>query len=226
MASARADNLLAIPPELIPDYDTIVVHADAPLRSIYCERQARLLTGTLHDSWAGPHRGGDFLAFAGVGLYYALREPPLVPDVTVCQGLRLGDLVEKCNNSYFLWEHGIRPDVVIEIVADARGGELAHKRERCQLIGATYYVVWDPFRILGDQRLHAFALHATGYQVTGPAFPSIGLGVSEWHGLVEGAEERWLRWSNLDGRLIPTAAERADRLAEKLRSLGVDPDAP
>ena len=68
---------------------------------------------------------------------------------------------------------------------------------------------------------------------------TIGLGLTLWEGFYEEEVTRqWLRWCDSQGQVLPTGAEgkaieqqradaeqqRADRLAEKLRQLGVDPD--
>jgi Uma2 family endonuclease len=67
----------------------------------------------------------------------------------------------------------------------------------------------------------------------------VGLGLALWEGQFEEEVTRlWLRWCDRDGQVIPTGAEgqelarqaqeierqRADRLAQRLRELGVDPD--
>ena len=67
----------------------------------------------------------------------------------------------------------------------------------------------------------------------------VGLGLTLWEGPFEEDVSRlWLRWCDAEGQVIPTGAEgqemerqradaeqqRADRLAERLRALGVDPD--
>ncbi|BAZ80586.1 hypothetical protein NIES73_18470 [Sphaerospermopsis kisseleviana NIES-73] len=56
------------------------------------------------------------------------------------------------------------------------------------------------------------------------------MGLGLWQGNYQNTEGLWLRWYNNNGWL-PTLAEkaeserqRADKLAEKLRSLGIDPD--
>ncbi len=69
---------------------------------------------------------------------------------------------------------------------------------------------------------------------------TVNLGLMLWEGEFEEAVTRlWLRWCDQNGQPIPTGAEgqarerqraeaerqRAERLAAKLRSLGVDPDA-
>jgi Uma2 family endonuclease len=67
----------------------------------------------------------------------------------------------------------------------------------------------------------------------------IGLGLTLWQGQFEEAVTRlWLRWCDRDGRVIATGAEgqqmerqradseqqRANRLAERLRAMGINPD--
>ena len=68
---------------------------------------------------------------------------------------------------------------------------------------------------------------------------TIGLGLTLWEGAFEEPVPRlWLRWCDQSGQVIPTGAEgqaaerqraeaerqRADRLAAKLRELGINPD--
>jgi hypothetical protein len=52
-----------------------------------------------------------------------------------------------------------------------------------------------------------------------------------WDGEYEGVKAVWLRWCDQEGNVIPTGAElaeaeraRAERLAARLRALGIDPD--
>lgn len=54
---------------------------------------------------------------------------------------------------------------------------------------------------------------------------TVGLGLTLWEGCFEEEVSRlWLRWCDREGQIIPTGAERADRLAERLRALGIDPE--
>jgi hypothetical protein len=62
--------------------------------------------------------------------------------------------------------------------------------------------------------------------------PEVGLGLTIWHGTYEGKDTEWLRWCDKQGQVIPTGAERAEKLAERaeklaaqLRALGVEPSA-
>jgi hypothetical protein len=52
-----------------------------------------------------------------------------------------------------------------------------------------------------------------------------------WFGNYKGCDRHWLRWYDTSGNWIPTteererqALERADRLAQRLRELGINPD--
>ena len=70
-----------------------------------------------------------------------------------------------------------------------------------------------------------------GIRRTDTRLPNVGLGVTLWQSVFEGWHDTWLRWCDQGGEVIPTGAERAaierqraERLAEKLRELGVDPD--
>jgi hypothetical protein len=121
--------MIDLPPELIPNLDELVLEDDTPLDNIFTARQERLLTEPLDVSWAGPGEGRPFLALANVGLFYMLHEPPLVPDAMLAVDVRVGDdLSRRENRSYFTWQLGKSPDVVVEIVSDRRGGEEANQR--------------------------------------------------------------------------------------------------
>ncbi len=64
------------------------------------------------------------------------------------------------------------------------------------------------------------------------------MGLTLWQGEFEGRQDVWLRWCYQDGTLLATgderakvaeqrasvAEQRAAQLAERLRSLGIDPD--
>jgi hypothetical protein len=55
--------------------------------------------------------------------------------------------------------------------------------------------------------------------------PTLGVELGIWRGSYCGYELPWMRWWTPEGVLLPTAEERAERLAAKLRELGVDPTA-
>ena len=139
---------------------------------------------------------------------------------------------------YFVWQFGKLPEVVVEIVSNREGGELGERFQRYRRMRVSYYVGYDPFHALGEPVLRSFATRGDGYvPVERPWFESIRLGLIEWDGVFEGLQGRWLRWCTLDRRVVSTGAERAEsaearagiaearaeRLAARLRELGVDP---
>jgi len=225
-------------PTLREDEEKLVTEDDTPVDNILSEKQMRLLTEALYASWGGPPPGADgerrpFVAFANVGLYLALTQPPLVPDVLVSVDVEQPqDFREKRDRVYFVWRFGKLPDLVVEIVSNKVGGELSTKRDRYAAIGIPLYAVFDPFHLLGTDTLLTFELHGGTYEPTPrPFFPTLGIGLTLWNGTFEQVEREWLRWCDAGGNALPTGVEqaqaeklRAERLAAKLRALGIDPD--
>ncbi len=152
----------------------------------------------------------------------------------------------KRNRSYFVWEFGKVPEVVIEVVSNTVGNETGSKLADYARIRVPYYVIFDPQGLVQATPLCVFELQAGRYTRRADGqMPETGLGLVLWKGLFEGSPAEWLRFCDDQGALIPTGAERAeaegrradaerlraeaerlraDRLAARLRSLGLDPD--
>jgi hypothetical protein len=126
--------------------------------------------------------------------------------------VRVGDdLSRRENRSYFTWQLGKSPDVVIEIVSDRRGGEEDYKLRRYAHIKVTYYVIFDPENHLNHGVLRSFELRRGTYEPLAEHwFPGINLGLTLWEGAYAGHTARWLRWRDSNGRVIPTGQERAE----------------
>ncbi len=202
--------------DIEPDVSSIVTEDDTPVDNLFSEKQQRLLTEALYASWAGPPPGEDgaprpFLATANVGLFASPKQPPLVPDAMVSVDVQAHpDLWAKQHRSYFVWEFGKPPEVVIEVVSNREGDELGAKRRRYASMRVWLYVVWDPERVLSDERLRCFELRGQFYTETRETwFAELGIGLKLWAGSYEGVEAEWLRWCDAQGRVLPTGAERA-----------------
>ncbi len=231
----------------VPDVDGVVTEDDRPLVNLASEKQQRLLTESLYASWVSPN-GRPFLAAANVGLFPTIHRPPLVPDVFVSLDVEVPeDWWAKRHRSYFVWEFGKAPDVVVEIVSNREGNEAGSKLSDYARTGVGYYAVFDPQRLLSGDVLRVFELRGGAYvRLPDRHMPSVGLGLTLWSGTYEGKHAEWLRWCDVAGHIVATGVERAEaersraeaersraeaersraeKLADLLRALGIDPDA-
>ncbi|MEO0534824.1 MAG: Uma2 family endonuclease [Cyanobacteria bacterium P01_A01_bin.123] len=169
--------------------------------------------------------------------------------------------------SYVIWQEGISPFVVVELLSPGTEKEdLGQTPTNTmttqaspaddsppskwqvyeQILRVPYYVVFDRYR---DQ-LRVFHLTSGHYEAMDLSddrfwISELKIGMGTWQGTYQGIERLWLRWFDQHNVWIPTADEhavaaekallkerqraeserqRAERLAEKLRSLGIDPD--
>jgi len=218
MAQTPTDTLF----DLTAAVNALVTEDDEPVDNVFSEKQQRLLTEPLYSSWTPPPEEEPsghprpFWAAANVGVFPSLHQPPLVPDVFVSLDVSVpDDMFEQSHRSYFFWEFGKAPEVVIEIVSNRKGGELSNKRRDYARMGVTYYVVYDPMRQLSDTELYVFALQNGRYHaLPEPYLPLVGVGLTIWQGVYEGKDARWLRWCDAQGTVIPTGEERARQAAE------------
>lgn len=233
--------------DIRPDVRNMVTEDDTPADNLPSEKQQRLLTEPLYSSWAGPGEGRPFLVAANVGIFYLARSPAIVPDVFLSLDVEVApDWWQKEHRSYFLWEFGKPPEVVIEIVSNTDGGEDAEKKQKYARMGVGYYVIYDPLRQVMPEALTVYQLRGYAYEKQRETrFPEFKLGLTLWEGEYEGKHDTGLRWTDEQGQIIPTGQERAEhermekeaalqqleqerqraaRLAERLRQLGHDPD--
>ena len=237
-----------------PDITNIVIEDDIPVDNFRSEKQQRLLTEVLYTSGLSSDRARFFIAAANVGLFHTVGESPLVPDVFLSLDVKMpDDWREKKNRTYFIWEFGKPPEVVIEIVSNKEGNELGTKLRDYARIGVWYYIVYDPLQLLGEQSLRVYQLVVGRYlELETFWLDQVGLGVTLWEGEYEGKQDVWLRWCDRQGTVLSTGAERAiqaesqlteaqsqlaeaeqraqqaqqraEQLTAQLRALGIEPD--
>ena len=205
-----------VDPACPPDLTDIQIEDGKPVDSIFTEKQSRLLAEPLFTSWKGGERHRNFVAMTDVGLFFAPKEPPLVPDFLLSMDItQPSDMTQKANLSYFLWLRGKLPEVATEIVSNLEGGEDTDKLLAYARIGVPNYVIHDPWDLLKGGVLRVYRLSRRKYKLQ-PSAPvmwieDVGLGLTLWHGVYEGAEDTWLRWCDKDGNLVPTGAELAEQ---------------
>lgn len=240
--------------ELITELDIshLVIEDDTPVDNFQSEVQQRLLVEPLYSSKALPSPFLA-AANVGV-FYKLKGDPIVPDVFLSLGVQRADDLSQRRNRSYFVWEFGKVPEVCIEIVSNQEGDELilsqksrqkgkfAPKKDIYAQIGVRYYVVFDPLQqIQGKDEmdgalLRVWSISPEGYTeltpppgITTPGQPvwlnAIGIGLMLWEGEFEEAVTRlWLRWCDHAGQVILTGAERAERFAERLRAMGINPD--
>ena len=192
----------------------LVTEDDEPVDNIFSEKQQRLLTEPLYSSWTPlpdedqPVSPRPFMAAANVGIFFSVHQRPLVPDMFLSLDIEVNEGWNTDERrSYFVWELGKLPEVVVEIVSNSN--ELGSKFKRYAEWGVTYYVVFDPLHELGETILSVYEL---GF---GKRFrlredfqlPSLGLSLTLWEGQYEDITETWLRWCDQNGQMIPSGKE-------------------
>ncbi|OIP73946.1 MAG: hypothetical protein AUK48_09745 [Oscillatoriales cyanobacterium CG2_30_44_21] len=238
---------------IIPDISDLVTEDDTPVDNFFSAELQRLLVESLYSSWAQTQQR-KFIADANVGIFSAIKRPPIVPDMFLSLDVEVErNFRQKSNRSYFVWEMGKPPEVAIEIVSNQSGHELGSKLRDYAAIYVSYYAVFDPLSQLGEQMgdrlLQVFGLHEGQYRELSPVLgknaqvvywlEQVNLGLTVKSGEYEGKQDTWLRWCDRQGEIYLTGSElakqadlqltqerqRSELLAEKLRNLGIDPDA-
>ncbi len=221
-----------------PDVSQLTTEDDTPVDNLPSEKQQRLSTTTLYsnDVISRP-----FLAAANVAIYSrAVEGTAIVPDVLLSLDVSVSeDFWQKEHRAYLGWIFGKNPEVVLEIVSNRKGGELDAKMSRYAQLGVWYYVVYDPHTYIQAEKVAVYELQQGVYKLKSDLLlDAVGLGLQLWEGEFEDTLSEWLRWTDLDGNLLPTGKERADseraraeseraraeKFAAKLRELGIDPE--
>ncbi len=174
----------------------------------------------------------DWFFGVDMGIYY---EPDGFLSVGV---LRIID--EDLRLSYVLWEEQKVPILILEIVSQKRRGEYTKNKQFYAQMEVLYYVIYNPLR-KRKPRLEVYQLEQGKYilQSGEPVWlVELKLGIGRDRGTYQGITREWLYWYDEQGNRYPTpeerileaqqqireAQQRAQRLEERLRSFGIDPN--
>ena len=190
------------------DYSPIITEDDEPVDNLFSAKQQRLLVEPLYSTDYLPR---PFLADANVGIFAKVGVNAIVPDMFLSLDVESPDeWWAKKHRSYFIWEYGKPPDVVVEVVSNKEGRELSRKLQDYARMGVSYYVVFDPQHLLQTADLQVYELHAGQYMARpDELLPRVNLTLTIWEGQFEEAQGAWLRWCDMEDNLLLTGIEQS-----------------
>ncbi|RAM50380.1 MAG: hypothetical protein C6Y22_17435 [Hapalosiphonaceae cyanobacterium JJU2] len=178
-----------------------------------------------------------------INLYYDSRHPPWYkrPDWYAVLGVSRLYEEKDLRLSYVVWQEGVNPFVVVELLSPGTEKEDLGRTLRVvdqpptkwqvyeQILRVPYYIVFDRY----TDKLRAFILQADRYTEINLEeqriwMPTLELGLGLWQGTYQGITRLWLRWYDVNANWLATPveqeAQRAELLAAKLRELGINPN--
>ncbi|MCL1472149.1 Uma2 family endonuclease [Argonema antarcticum] len=217
--------------EDLPDSD------DTPVDNELQDLIPSLLKAILALLWANRM---DWFFGVDMGIYYNSQSPPIVPDGFLSLGVERFVDEEELRASYAIWEEKKTPIFALEVISGTYRGEFTTKKAKYAELGVLYYAVYNPRR-RRKPPLEVYRLVDGSYEYLpeNPVWmPEIGLGIGREEGTYQGIRRDWLYWYDEQGQRLLTPEElvwkeregrlqaerRAQMLAERLRSLGLDPD--
>ncbi|NES99840.1 MAG: Uma2 family endonuclease [Sphaerospermopsis sp. SIO1G1] len=223
-------------PRYLPSAEELPDSDETPVDNELQELIPALLKATLLTLWA---ERMDWFFGVDMGIYYHPDELPIVPDAFLSLG------VERCYDeelrpSYVLWDENVVPLWVLEVVSPNYRKEYSVKLDEYAALGVLYYVIYSSRR-RRKPRLEVHKLVNGRYELqpSNPVWlPEIGLGIGCEQGSYGGVVREWLYWYNQAGERYLTPEEqiqaaekraqlaemRSQKLAEKLQSLGINPE--
>ncbi|OUC15378.1 MAG: hypothetical protein B0A82_07225 [Alkalinema sp. CACIAM 70d] len=237
------------PPQLsLPDHKQLPESDGTFVKNFQEHPQSLLLTSSIQPVLQALHPDGQYAIGQDCGIYWRLVDPPergaeapdwfYVPNVApLLDGER--------RRSYVMWKEVIAPLIAIQFVS----GDGTEERDRTspfdnneaqagkfwvyeQAIRIPFYAIYEVDRA----SVEVYELIGNRYQQLSPndrghyPIPNLGVELGIWQGVFFNQNLPWLRWWDSAGNLLLTGDERADqehqraeRLAAKLRELGVDP---
>jgi Uma2 family endonuclease len=198
----------------------------------------------LDETFRPPNYPSDqILVASDLNLYYDSRHPLWYkrPDWFAVVGVSHLYEQRDLRLSYVVWQEGINPFIVVELLSPGTEkedlGQTLREIEQPptkwevyeRILRIPYYAVFDrytsAFRMfkLDGGRYTEVILEEQRFWIA-----ELELGLGLWQGQYQNIDQLWLRWYDTTGNwvLTPTEKEqqRTQRLIAQLRSLGVEPD--
>ncbi len=238
------------PLERLPSTDELPCSDDTPVDNEDQNLLPNLLLLSLASLWS---QRLDWFFAVDMAVYHTTGispKVPVVPDAFLSLGVerRKGG---KSRRSYAVWEENETvPKFVLEMVSHRYNDEYDEKLDLYARLGVRYCVVYNPeyCRRHQHQPLEIYKLENGRYQLQiGEPYwmEEVGLGIGRGRQVIGGIEQEVLLWHDEQNQPYPLSEQiieemrdelratcrradaersRADRLAEYLRSQGIDPD--
>jgi Uma2 family endonuclease len=237
-------------PRYLPTADELPNSDDTPVDNELQELIPGLLKSILRMLWKGRM---DWFFGIDMGIYIHPEQPPIVPDGFLSLNVERS-FDEDLRLSYLLWEEEVPPILVLEVVSAKPGGEYTTKLDKYAKLGVLYYVIYNSKRRRKARlEIYKLVNSNYELQTANPLWmPEIGLGIGSERASYDDLTREWLYWYDENDKRYPTPYERielaeslieqerqqtelerqqtelerqrADRLAAKLRALGIEPD--
>jgi Uma2 family endonuclease len=226
----------------LPDHTQLPESDGTFVKNFQEHPQSNLLTNSIRPVLQTLHPDEQYCIGQDCGIYWRLTDPPergaeapdwfYVPHVPpMLNGV--------FRRSYVLWQEYVAPLIALEFAS----GDGSAERDQTPVTGK-FWVYEQAIRIpfygiyeVSKATIDLYHLVDGRYQPVTPndrghlPIPAMGVELGIWQGQYEGMELPWLRWWDSEGTLLLTGDERADRerqradrLAERLRQLGIDPN--
>jgi Uma2 family endonuclease len=175
----------------------------------------------------------ELFAGADLNLYYDSRHPGWYkrPDWFLCLGVTPGLTQEALRWSYVIWQEGIAPFLVVELLSPGTEDEELGRTVREigkpptkwevyeRILRVPFYVVYDRYENL----LQVFGLQNGRYQPVALAnsrfwCEELQLGLGVWHGVYQSVEGQWLRWYDVADQWILTDAEARQMATQQVQA--------
>jgi Uma2 family endonuclease len=173
--------------------------------------------------------GTDYWVASDINLYYDVHHPLWYkrPDWFLVVGVPKFVNQKELRLSYVMWQEGVRPFVLVELLSPTTEDHDLGRRLREvnqpptkwqvyeQFVGIPFYVVYDRY----ENHLRAFRLSGGRYEAMDVGdgrlwFDDIQRGLGLWQGMYKETEGLWLRWYDAAG-WMPTEADKTASEAQR-----------
>ena len=167
-----------------------------------------------------------------LNLYYDVRQPLWYkrPDWFAVVGVSRLYEQRDLRMSYVVWQEGINPLIVVELLSPGTEKEDLGQSLRIaeqpptkwevyeRILRIPYYVVFDRY----NDEVQAFQLQGDRYVAISLSeqrlwIETLQLGIGIWQGNYQGIERRWLRWYDATDAWVALERERTEEITQQLQ---------